>query len=141
MLTVYWLEFSTSTNLILSYLDKYVIDSTRAFLEYVVDMIRRKIVLITQKNTQLARSRCDLFFRNLERAIKSFHPIIPNIIRNGRIGRINLSCLFGNTEWNTKNTMVGKKIIRYFFHLNVLKNPKRMKKLTGGIRIPRTSNR
>jgi hypothetical protein len=47
--------------------------------------------------------------------------------------------LFGNIECKKKKMKVGRNIIRFFFQL--LKNPYKIKRLTGGINIPETNNK
>jgi len=90
--------------------------------------------LILKKNIQHLRIIILLFPDKKYFSIISAHPIIPRIIMKGITGKINRSCLFGKNEWNAIKMNVGRKIIRFFFHL--MKNPVSKKILTGGIKIP-----
>jgi hypothetical protein len=99
----------------------------------------RSAMLRIQKKIQNPLSSFIWFIQNRERSINSFHPITPVIMMNGMIGRINLSCLFGKYEWKMKKIATGTKISRYFFQ--VLRNPKKSIRLTGGISNPKSAKK
>jgi hypothetical protein len=99
-----------------------------------VVIIKSRERLIIQNNTQHPFNSLRCLSQNFEYSLKPCQPILPRIIKNGITGRMNLSCLFGKYEWKTKKINTGKNSIRYFFQ--VRKNPKKRKKLTGGISMP-----
>ena len=92
------------------------------------------MVLITQKKTQHDLNNPGYLFQNLDFFTNPVQPITPRIIINGKIGKINRSCLFGKIEWKTRKIRTGSTRSKFFFH--ALKKPTKRKILTGGISIP-----